>query len=108
MKGGNRKVLSTPSVASLLVPPVAGGQWSTEYRVQITDERLQITDSRRKGGLSPWDRGEYHAVGRGWISLGGRGGNYSFHVFAYLIHPLRRFAPRPPVSGGQSAGAVKL
>ena len=25
-----------------------------------------------------------------------------------LIHPLRRFAPRPPVSGGQSAVAVKL
>ena len=31
-------------------------------------------------------------------------------IFSYLlfvlIHPLRRYAPRPPVSGGQYAGAV--
>ena len=39
----------------------------------------------------------------------GGGGLYSqsfiFHFYV-LIHPLRRYAPRPPVSGGQSAGAV--
>jgi hypothetical protein len=47
----------------------------------------------------------------GRVPEGGEGGykfsvsRFQFSVYSYPP-PLRRFSPRPPVSGGQSAGAV--
>ena len=64
--------LSTPSVATLLVPPVSGGQLLAQCFV--TDSPPETGGSTPKGG----------------------GGGYHYLPFSFLlIHPLRRYAPRP-------------
>ena len=42
---------------------------------------------------------------QGGVPHRGEGVDNKLYLSA-LIHPLRRYAPRPPVSGGQYAGAV--
>ena len=54
-----------PSVASLLVHPVSGGQFAGAVLTVVTDS-------------PPWDRGEYPAGGRGWIVF--------HHYYSPLVH----------------------
>ena len=92
--------LSTPSVATLLVPSVSGGQFAGAVftlptlpliRGQLLAQCFVTDFPPETGGSTPK----------------GGGGGYHYLPFSFLlIHPLRRYAPRPTCLRGTVTGAM--